>query len=204
MDATTENKDIQPEETRQPGSSSTQVTSDPKSSSPSSLGTPTDITRKPKRKRHSKKRPQLYFPEPIPPQLMDPLSSRYYFGAYVTRARIMEVYAEYCGERDPDLREGELGWDELAFFQEVLEDGWGSQAFLGLFDIELWHKTHYKDIASAWDGDDVVFVGVVRIEDGKGKQLVHSDTPALTVNKVKILEELCGTKPCWWGVIFCG
>ncbi|KAH8093170.1 hypothetical protein BXZ70DRAFT_950464 [Cristinia sonorae] len=152
-----------------------------------------------KRKRHSKKRPQLYFPEPIPPQLMDPPSSRYHFGAYVSKARIIEFYAEYCGERNPELKEGEPGWNELSFFQQVLEDVWGGQAFLGLFDVELWHEAHYKDISSACHKDGSVYVGAVRIEDGKGKQLVCSDTPALTVNKVKILEELCGTKPCWWG-----
>ncbi|KAH8093169.1 hypothetical protein BXZ70DRAFT_950461 [Cristinia sonorae] len=157
-----------------------------------------------KRKRHSKKPPQLYFPEPIPPQLMDPPSSRYHFGAYVSKARIIEFYAEYCGERNPELKEGEPGWDELSFFQEVLEDGWGGQAVLGLFDVELWHKAHYKDIASACHRNGLVYVGAVRIEDGKGKQLVCSDTPALTVNKVKILEELCGTKPCWWGDVYFG
>ncbi|KAH8093168.1 hypothetical protein BXZ70DRAFT_444149 [Cristinia sonorae] len=174
---------IQPEEIQQPECSNTQVPSDTKPPSPSSSGTPTDTTRKRKRKRHSKKRPQLYFPEPIPPQLMDPPSSRYHFGAYVSKARIIEVFAEYCGERDPELEEGEPGWDELVFFEAILHQGWGAQSLLGLCDVELWHKAQYKDIASAYDTDESVYVGVVRIEDGKGKQLLCSDTPALTVNK---------------------
>ncbi|KAH8093171.1 hypothetical protein BXZ70DRAFT_950468 [Cristinia sonorae] len=155
-----------------------------------------------KRKRHSKKRPQLYFPEPIPPQLMDPPSSRYHFGAYVSKARIIEIFEKYRGKRNPKLEEGEPGWDELVFFEAILHQGWGAQSLLGLCDVELWHKAQYKDIASAYDTDGSVYVGVVRIEDGKGKQLVCSDMPALTVNKVKILEELCGTKPCWWGDVY--
>ncbi|KAH8093172.1 hypothetical protein BXZ70DRAFT_444355 [Cristinia sonorae] len=159
-------------------------------------------TRKRKRKRHSKKRQQLYFPDPIPPQLMNPPSSRYHFGAYVSKARIIEIFEKYRGKRNPKLEEGEPGWDELVFFEAILHQGWGAQSLLGLCDVELWHKAQYKDIASAYDTDGSVYVGVVRIEDGKGKQLVCSDMPALTVNKVKILEELCGTKPCWWGDIY--